>query len=48
MYPPMMPPIPDSNKASIPNTNSLRIFGSSNKCASQSTPNNNPNIKVEP
>lgn len=32
----------------MPNTNSLSILGSSNNFVSQSTPNNNPNIKVEP
>ena len=48
MYPPIIPPIPESNSATIPNTSNFRIFGSSSKCASQSTPSNTPNINVEP
>lgn len=44
----MIPPMPENNKANIPKINNFKILGSSNKCASQRTPNVKPRKNVYP
>ena len=37
IYPPIIPPIPESNNATMPNTISFNIFGSSSRCITKYT-----------